>query len=118
MKLLELHAGSRSVGKEAYNQGLEVFSVDWTAYENIDLVIVIGDLKTEDVPFVPDIIWSSPDCTTYSIAGCRTHRTKLKEAKSEYAKKCDSVNMHCMQLIRSWMIMNPNLVFLLKILED
>ena len=38
MKLLELFAGSRSVGKEAEKLGIDVFSVDWTDYENINLV--------------------------------------------------------------------------------
>lgn len=39
MKLLELFAGSRSVGIEAERQGFEVFSVDWTPYKDIDLVM-------------------------------------------------------------------------------
>ena len=58
MNLLELFAGSRSVGSEAEKQGLNVFSVDWTAYANIDLSIDIGELKKEDVPFVPDVVWA------------------------------------------------------------
>jgi len=41
MKVLELHAGSRSIGKAAESLGMNVFSVDWTNYENIDLVIDI-----------------------------------------------------------------------------
>jgi len=39
MKLLELFAGSRSVGKEAEKLGMEVFSVDVKDFENIDLII-------------------------------------------------------------------------------
>ena len=52
MKLLELFAGSRSVGNEAEKQGLNVFSVDWTKYDKIDLTIDIGQLKLSDIPFV------------------------------------------------------------------
>ena len=59
MNLLELFAGSRSIGIEAEKQGLNVFSIDWTEYENIDLSIDIGELKKEDVPFVPDVVWAS-----------------------------------------------------------
>ena len=55
MNLIELFAGSRSIGIEAEKQGLNVFSVDWTAYDNIDLVIDIGELKKEDIPFIPEI---------------------------------------------------------------
>lgn len=114
MKLLELFAGSRSVGNEAEKQGFEVFSVDWTAYDKIDLSIDIGELKKEDVPFIPDVVWASPDCTTYSIAACGKHRTKEKEPKSEYAIKCDTVNQHFISLINEWLLINPNLIFFIE----
>lgn len=113
-KLLELFAGSRSVGKEAEKQGFEVFSVDWTSYNKIDLIIDIGELKKEDVPFVPDVVWASPDCTTYSIAACSTHRTKTKDPKSEYAIKCDTVNKHWISLIKEWLLINPDLIFFIE----
>ena len=113
-KIVELFAGSRSIGKEAESQGMTVFSVDWTQYENIDLVIDIGKLKKEDVPFIPDAVFSSPDCTTYSIAACSTHRTNTKEPKSEYAKECDTVNMHWIGLIKEWLLINPDLVYFIE----
>ena len=114
MKLLELFAGSRSIGNEAEKQGFDVFSIDWTSYEKIDLTIDIGELKKEHVPFVPDVVWASPDCTTYSIAACSTHRTKTKEPKSEYAIKCDKVNQHWIGLIKEWLLVNSNLVFFIE----
>jgi len=114
IKLLELFAGSRSVGREAEKQGMEVFSIDWTEYENINLSIDIGKLKVEDVPFVPDVVWASPDCTTYSIAACSTHRNKDKTAKSDYAKECDKTNQHWMNVISKWMETNPNLIFFIE----
>tara|TARA_R110000744_G_scaffold305946_1_gene414262 strand:- start:488 stop:637 length:150 start_codon:yes stop_codon:yes gene_type:complete len=49
---------------------MEVFSIDYTAYDNINLVTDIYKLKKEDTPWIPDAIWASPDCTTYSIAAC------------------------------------------------
>lgn len=113
-KVLELFAGSRSIGKEAEKQGMEVFSVDWTPYENINLAIDIEQLKKEDVPFVPDIVWASPDCTTYSIAAVSKHRRNRTEPVSDYAKKCDSVNMHWIKLIDEWLEINPNLVFFIE----
>ena len=80
--LLELFAGSRSVGKVGERLGYNVFSIDWKEYDGIDLAIDIGNLTKEDVPFVPDVVWASPDCTTYSIAACSTHRTNSIEPKS------------------------------------
>ena len=114
MKLLELFAGSRSVGKEAEKLGIDVFSVDWTDYENINLVKDIEFLQKDDIPFTPDIVWASPDCTTYSIASCSTHRTNSIEPKSDYAKKCDKVNQHWISLIKEWLKDNPNLIFFIE----
>ncbi|MCA9495766.1 MAG: DNA cytosine methyltransferase [Nanoarchaeota archaeon] len=114
MKLLELFAGSRSVGNIADQMEMEVFSIDWTPYDKINLSIDIGDLKLSDVPFIPDIIWASPDCTTYSIASCSTHRTSTKEPKSDYAIKCDTVNQHWIGLIKDWLKINTNMVFFIE----
>ena len=60
MKLLELFAGSRSVGKVAEEMGFEVFSTDLNPFENIDLVGDILKITRDDIPFVPDVIWASP----------------------------------------------------------
>lgn len=82
--------------------------------------IDIGKMTVEDVYRLcngkPDVIWASPDCTSYSIAAIRTHRTKEAGGnlapKSEYAKFCDSVNCHVIDLIKElqpkyWFIENP-----------
>jgi site-specific DNA-cytosine methylase len=114
MKLLELFAGSRSVGKAAEKFGLEVFSVDWEAYENIDLVADIGKLKITDIPFIPDVVWASPDCTTYTVAACSTHRINSIEPKTEYAKQCDNTNQHFIGLIKEWLKLNPDMVFFIE----
>lgn len=111
--LLELFAGSRSVGKVAESKGMKVFSVDWQNFENIDLAIDIEDLKASDVPFVPNAIWASPDCTTYTIAAISTHRNGT-EPKSDYAKKCDRVNQHWISLIKYWLQLNPKMVFFIE----
>ena len=62
---------------------------------------------------VPDVIWASPDCTTYSIAAISHHRVKEDDgnlkAKSEYAKFCDKVNEHVIDLIKQ---LNPKYFFI------
>jgi hypothetical protein len=112
-KLLELFAGSRSVGSEAELMGMEVFSVDWQKFDKINLAKDIGELTLNDVPFIPDIVWASPDCTTYTIAAISTHRNGT-EPKSDYAKKCDQVNVHFIGLIKEWLKLNPNMVFFIE----
>lgn len=113
MKVLELFAGSRSIGCVAESLGMQVFSVDWENYTDIDLSIDIGNLSLSDVPFIPDVVWASPDCTTYTIAAISHHRNGT-EPKSEYAKKCDSVNQHFISLINQYLVWNPNLVFFIE----
>jgi hypothetical protein len=93
---------------------MNVFSVDWKNYKDIDLVIDVEDMLITDVPFIPDIVWASPDCTTYSIAACSTHRTNTIEPKTDYAKKCDKVNKHFIGLIKQWLEINPNLIFFIE----
>ena len=114
VSVLELFAGSRSIGKVAESLGMSVFSVDWNNYPNIDLRIDIGILGVNDIPFIPDIVWASPDCTTYTIAACSTHRENSIKPKTDYAKKCDRVNKHFIALIKYWMLHNPNLIYFIE----
>lgn len=113
IKVLELFAGSRSIGKVAENLGMDVFSVDWENYDDINLSIDIEYLKLEDIPWVPDVVWASPDCVTYSISAISHHRNGT-EPKSDYTKKCDNVNQHFIALIKEWLIINPNMVFFIE----
>ncbi len=85
MKILELFAGSRSIGNEAEKLGYNVFSVDINDFDKIDLVIDILNLKKEMIPFQPDVIWASPPCTYFSVASIghhwyENHTPKSKEA--------------------------------------
>jgi len=113
MKIVEFFAGSRSIGKVAEILGHKVFSIDWQPFEGIDLAIDIEDLSPDMVPFIPDAIWGSPDCTTYTIAAISHHRNGTVP-KSEYAKKCDNVNQHFIWLIYYWLKFNPKLKFYIE----
>lgn len=121
MKILELFAGTRSIGKAFEARGHEVFSVEWDDdFENIDLCADIGTLTAEDILERfgrPDVIWASPDCATFSIAAISHHRrrdpeTGNLEPVSEYAKFCDQVDQNVLKLIHElapkyWFIENP-----------
>lgn len=122
MKLLELFAGTRSISKAFERAGHETYSVEWNKdFENITLYEDINNLTAERIielcDGVPDVIWASPDCTTYSIAAISHHRTRNEhtgnlEPKTEYAAFCDKTNCHVLDLIRElkpkyWFIENP-----------
>jgi len=76
MKVLELFAGSRSVGKIAEKLGMEVFSSDLIDVEGINYAGSILDFDYKKVPFKPDVIWASPPCTGFSVAAIGRNWTK------------------------------------------
>jgi site-specific DNA-cytosine methylase len=117
MKVLELFAGTRSIGKAFESKGHEVYSIEWDKnHQDIDWYIDILQVTARDIIDrfgVPDVIWASPDCTSYSIAAISHHRTKEEDgnlaAKSDYAKFCDKVNVHVIELIKE---LNPKYYFI------
>lgn len=76
MKVLELFAGSRSIGKASEILGYQVFSSDLINFEKIDYVTSILDFDINKVSFQPDIIWASPPCTAFSVAAIGKNWTK------------------------------------------
>lgn len=121
MKVLELFAGTRSIGRAFEAHGHEVYSVEWSKdFENINLYADIGTLTADQILREfgrPDVIWASPDCTTFSVMAISSHRRKNKEtgeldAVSDYAKFCDQVDQNVLRLIEElkpkyWFIENP-----------
>ena len=80
LKVLELFAGTRSIGQAFEAQGHDVYSIEWdTVHEDIDWYADISEITAQDILErfgKPDVIWASPDCTTYSIAAISHHRIK------------------------------------------
>lgn len=121
MKVLELFAGTRSIGKAFEARGHEVYSIEWDkSFPEISLYADILSVTAEDIIARfghPDIIWASPDCTTFSIASISHHRRRNEKTGnldpvSDYAKFCDEVDKHVIDLIRQlspkyWFIENP-----------
>lgn len=83
IKVLELFAGTRSIGKAFEAKGHEVYSIEWNKdFENIDLYADIGKVTAQEILDKfgrPDVIWASPDCTTFSIAAISHHRRKMQK---------------------------------------
>ena len=122
MKVLELFAGTRSISRAFEARGHETFSIEWDKqHPDISWYADIGTITTQDIleKFgVPDVVWASPDCTSYSIAAISHHR--IKEAddnlapKSDYAKFCDKVNKHVIEMIKELLEINPNMIYFIE----
>ena len=114
MKVLELFSGTGVLSAAFRERGHETLTVDWEESHKPDLKADIGTLSADDVVRLfgrPDVIWASPDCTTYSVMCISRHRDGTRP-KTEYAARCDAVNAHVCDLIRQlkpkvWFIENP-----------
>ena len=122
MKVLELFAGTRSIGKAFENNNHEVYSIEWDKqHPNIDWYVDIGTITIQDIISkfgIPDVIWASPDCTSYSIAAISRHRRREENGNltpiSEYAQFCDKVNSHVVDLIKGFLKINPKMIYFIE----
>jgi len=112
MKVLELFAGSRSIGKQAEKLGMDVFSTDINDFPDIDYVVNILNFDFSKVPFHPDIIWASPPCTTFSVASIGHHwqgGNKAYIPKTDEARKGLLIAHKTLDIIRYF---EPNFFFI------
>ena len=118
MKVLELFAGERCISKAFEAKGHETFTVEWDkSHEGISLYADVSKLTAQEILEKfgrPDVVWASPDCSSYSVAGIGHHRKKnpvtgVPEPISEYAKFCDECDQHVLKLIKE---LNPKFYFI------
>ena len=116
MKVLELFAGSRSIGKEAERQGYEVFSSDINDFQDIDYVVDIREFDYKEIPFVPDILWCSPPCTGFSVACIGRNWVKGKEftPKTDSSRLGVEIMEKTLEIIKYYLNVNPNLVWYIE----
>lgn len=108
MKVLDLFAGTRSISKVFEKRGHETFSIDYDkVHENIDWYADILTVSADDIIErfgKPDVIWASPDCTTFSVAAISHHRERLDNGllipKTDKAKLHDKLLEHTIKLIK------------------
>lgn len=114
MNLLELFAGSRSVGTVGEELGMVVFSSDINNFEKIDYVVDILNFDVKKVPFIPDVIWASPPCTTFSVASIGYHWNKNNTPKTESATKGISYVSATLDIINYFLLQNQNLKWFME----
>ena len=116
MKVLELFAGTRSIGKAFERKGHTVTSVELDE-KFPDCIHTDAYAFLQEHGEEYDVIWASPCCTTYSVAGIRLHRMRDKDGRftiptSEYAMQCDTNNRRMFEWFDDhrdmmWFIENP-----------
>ena len=114
MKVLELFAGSRSIGKVGEELGYEVFSSDINNFEGIQYVCDILDFDVDAVPFVPDIIWASPPCTYFSVASIGKHWNKDHTPKSKNALLGVKFVEATLRIINHFRFINKDLIWYME----
>lgn len=119
MKVLELFSGTECISTQFRAAGHETFTIDFNQQFNPSWCVDITKVTAKDILKrfgKPDVIWASPDCTTYSIAAISHHRQQgkdgLLEPKSDQAHQAEKLLSKTLELInelkpRYWFIENP-----------
>ena len=119
-KSLELFAGSRSFTKVAASPKFEfnTYTTDYKDFRNIDEVCDIFDFNLnaciKALRGVPDIIWASPPCTTFSVASFGHHWHPDRKPKTEQAKNGIKIIEKTVELINSIKNLNPNVKYIIE----
>jgi len=114
LNVLEICSGSGVMGAAFKSKNHNVITIDVNPDYHPDIVMDCMLLKKDSIPFVPDVVWFSPPCTTYSIAGIGHHRSKNYETEevdpiSIEAWQSDMMINHVLNVISEW---NPKLAFM------
>ena len=112
MNTLELFAGSRSFSKVAEQLGHRVYTSDNQDFEKIDQVCDIFNFDVNKLPYAPDVVWTSPPCTSFSVASIGHHWNKDNTPKTEKAELGVAIVKKTIEIIEQlrpkyWFIENP-----------
>ena len=120
LKLLELFKGTGSVGKAAKRKGMEVKSLDFLEKYKPDILadMLTWDYKkwSQENSFIPDLIWASPPCNTFSPLAypLKERNTKTATPYSARAKQGTQILYRTLEVIRHFQKLNPKLLFVIE----
>lgn len=110
LNILELFAGTASFSNAA--KGHTTFTTDIDPQFNTSYTVAIEDFDISRVPFVPDIIWASPPCESFSVASIGHHwnadnSPKTKEAEQGVERVQKTLDIIAELKPKYWIIENP-----------
>lgn len=116
MRLLELFAGTKSVGRVAEERGWEVFSSDILPEFETDYTADVLDFDLGRVPWVPHVIWASPPCTAFSVASIGKHWTPPPEnaPKDDAARLGLAIVSATLEIVDHFAALNPGLLWYME----
>lgn len=120
MNLLELFKGTGSVGRVAKKYFKNIVSVDWDAKfkPTITTDILNWDYVKfhKETNFVPDFIWASPPCNTFSplVYKLKERNVQTAEPYSEKAKLGTAILYQTLKIIAYFAKLNPNLKYVIE----
>ena len=120
LKILELFKGTGSVGKAARRRGMDVRSLDFLEKYKPDILadMLTWDYKkwSAETNWVPDLIWASPPCNTFSPLAypLKERNTKTATPYSARAKQGTQILYRTLEAIKFFKSKNPNLLFVIE----
>jgi hypothetical protein len=114
MKVLELFSGTKSIGKECEKRGWEVWSVDNDARLNPDECTDILAWDYTELHFIPDVLWLSPPCTSWSQASHQHRGWEDLSPLTQCAVVGEALIMKSLEMILYFTDLNPSLVWFLE----
>jgi hypothetical protein len=105
MRLLNIFSGTGSVSKPWKEAGHQVIDLDIDNSFNPVILQDILEWNYKELPWIPDVIWSSPPCTEYSIA---------KTVGVRNLTLADNLVARTLEIITYFESKNPNLIWFLE----
>ena len=115
-----MFAGSRSFTKVAQSPkfNFDTYTSDNQQFANIDQICDIFDFNLNDcikaLRGVPDIVWASPPCTTFSVASFGHHWYPDRKPKTEEAINGIKIIEKTVELINHIKKLNPDLKYIIE----
>lgn len=112
-RTVEFYCGNKSFSKQAELMGMQTFTVDIVKSFKPDLRKNMWYVVPGDLPYVPDIIWASPDCTYWSCRSAFKHWNRKNEPQTLYAERAMQEIQHLLALFLEinpaalWYLENP-----------
>lgn len=97
----------------ALKAGFKVKAYDRVKYSQLSTTKNLENIQPGHLPWVPDVVWISFPCPTYSVRGFTHHRDGIRP-KSLKAVASDQLVCHVLAFLSELQVLNPELIFYME----